>query len=692
MRRQSQRYPYLKIEQLEAREMMAANVLGNSIGTDTSAQLDAARQATVVIPVAATKPRSYDGTGNNLIHPEWGSTDEQLLRAAEADYADGISVPAGEDRPSAREISNALVAQLEEEPNDRQLSAFIYVWGQFIDHDMDLTEPPTSGREAYNVSVPVGDDYFDPNDQGNQWINLNRSRYDTTTGTSVDNPREQVNQITAWIDASMIYGSTKATADSLRTFVGGKLRTSAGNLPPTDAGGNFVAGDVRANENVELTSMHALFVREHNWWAAQIARQNPRLGDEAIYQQARAIVIAEIQAVTYNEFLPALLGTGAIESYRGYSAAVDPSIANEFSTASFRMHSLINDDVEFFGNDGRAVRDEVALAEAFNNPDLLRETGADPILKYLASTHAQEIDSQIVESLRNFLFGQPGQGGFDLASLNIQRGRDHGLADYNSVREAYGLPRVASFAEITSDTALQESLATLYETVDNIDLWVGGLVEDHVPGSSVGETIRAIVADQFERLRDGDRMWFERNFSGVQLEQIRNTSLADIIRRNTTVSSLQENVFFLKSVVAGQVYLDLNGNGRQDRLDVGVPGLTVQLLDDEGEVAATAVTNSRGRYSFNTFHETGDYQVRIVVPSRLQATTATTRAVLVSRGEQLIAGIDFGLRLVGRQNSTSPRDGQLAAVDSAFADAMVNPLAGTDKITSRQAKPGVKPR
>lgn len=692
MRRQPLRYPCLNIEQLEAREMMAADLLGSTTTSDLSAQLAAARQPTIVIPVAAAKPRSYDGTGNNLAHPEWGSTDEQLLRAAEADYADDIAAPAGEDRPSAREISNALVAQLEEEPNDRQLSAFIYVWGQFIDHDMDLTEPPATGREAYNVSVPLGDSHFDPASLGTQSINLNRSRYDATTGTSVDNPREQVNQITAWIDASMIYGSSRVTADGLRAFAGGKLKTSVGNLPPTDAAGNFLAGDARANENVELTSMHTLFVREHNWWATEIAKQNPRLGDEAIFQQARAIVIAEIQAVTYNEFLPALLGTGAVDRYRGYKPTVDPSIANEFSTAAFRMHSLINDDVEFFGNDGRAVRDEIALAEAFFNPALFRETGADSIIKYLASTHAQEIDSQIVDSLRNFLFGQPGQGGFDLASLNIQRGRDHGLADYNSVREAYGLARVTSFAEITSDVALQESLETLYETVDNIDLWVGGLVEDHLPNSSVGETISAIVSDQFERLRDADRMWFEKNFTGRQLDQIENTSLADIIRRNTTVSNLQENVFVLKSVVQGDVYLDVNGNGRQDRPDVGIPGLTVQLLDDEGEIAATTVTNSRGRYSFSTFHETGDYSVRIVVPNRLQATTAATRAVLVSRGDQTIAGVNFGLKLIGRQNVTNPRDQQLAAVDTVFAEQVVDPLADTDTSVSRKAKRGVKPR
>src|SRR5262249_10516491 len=190
---------------------------------------------------------------------------------------------------------------------------------------------------------------------------------------------------------------------------------------------------------------------------------------------ARATVIAEIQAITYNEWLPALLGTGALKPYRGYDPNVNPGIANEFSTAAFRLHTTINDDVEFFDDDGRpitftyydqgqtvTVDGEVALSEAFSNPTLFEQTGVDGMLKYAASTHAERLDNQVVDSLRNFLFGQPGQGGLDLASLNIQRGRDHGLADYNSVRAAYGLPRVTSFAQITSDATLQQKLKDLY--------------------------------------------------------------------------------------------------------------------------------------------------------------------------------------------------------------------------------------
>jgi hypothetical protein len=132
----------------------------------------------------------------------------------------------------------------------------------------------------------------------------------------------------------------------------------------------------------------------------------------------------------------------------------------------------------------------------------------------------------------------------DLASLNIQRGRDHGLADYNTTRAAYGLPRVTSFAQITSDTALQTELQSLYGTVNNIDLWVGVLAENHLPGGSLGPLGTRILVDQFTRLRDGDRFWYERQFTGDQFKAVRNTHLSDVIRRNTGLTNLQANAFY----------------------------------------------------------------------------------------------------------------------------------------------------
>jgi hypothetical protein len=385
----------------------------------------------------------------------------------------------------------------------------------------------------------------------------------------------------------------------------------------------FLAGDVRANENVELSALHTLFLREHNRIAAVMAKQNPGLSDEELYQRARQQVGAEIQAITFNEFLPALLGRGSISRYSGYKPGVDASIANEFSTAAFRFgHSMVGDDIEFMDNNGNEVREPLELAFAFFNPPALEATGIDPILKYLASDRAQEVDNQIVDPLRNFLFGPPGSGGMDLASLNIQRGRDHGLADYNTTRAAYGLPRVTTFAQISSDPAVQQKLAALYGSVDDVDLWVGGLAEDHVRGSSMGQLFQRIIADQFTRLRDGDRFWYENVFSGRQLDQIRNTTLADIIRRDSGTTNLQEDVFVFDVSLSGTIFNDRNQNGRLDRLENGVAGgWGVQLLDRDGNVVATTKTQRNGRYSFSGL-DLDTYTISVQEPAGWVQTSA----------------------------------------------------------------------
>ena len=143
-----------------------------------------------------------------------------------------------------------------------------------------------------------------------------------------------------------------------------------------------------------------------------------------------------------------------------------------------------------------------------------------------------------------FWFGPPGAGGLDLAALNIQRGRDHGIADYNSLRAAYGLPKVTSFAQITSDATVQSELKATYGSVNNIDAWVGGLAEDHVKGGSMGALFTRIIADQFARLRDGDRFWYQNSFTGKALDAIGHTTLAAVIARNTGITTLQGDVFF----------------------------------------------------------------------------------------------------------------------------------------------------
>ena len=418
---------------------------------------------------------------------------------------------AGASRPNARVISNTIAVQIvDPEPNSRNMSDMIYAWGQFIDHDLDLTP---AGTTEYNpIAVPADDAVFTGD------IPFFRAVYDPTTGTT--SPRQQPNTVTSFLDGSMIYGSDSIRAAALRTGVGGQMKTGAGDLlpfvgnsglpenvdiPGVDSSSLFLTGDVRGNENVELTSLQVLFVREHNYWAATLQAQHPTWTDERLYQSARQIVIAEIQNITYTEFLPALLGANALTAYKGYNPKVNPGVAAEFSEAAYRVgHSLLNENVDFFNNDGSESHVPLDFSASADDPAQLLQQGTsvDNILKYLAADNAQEVDNQVEDAFRNFLFDPTNHAGLDLYAIDIQRGRDVGLPDYNTVRAAYGLPKVTSFNQITNNPAVQAELRQLYGTVtdahgsvhdnvNNVDLFVGGLAENHVPGGSCRRAFHA---------------------------------------------------------------------------------------------------------------------------------------------------------------------------------------------------------
>ncbi|MEX2091066.1 MAG: peroxidase family protein [Pirellulales bacterium] len=515
---------------------------------------------------AVAENRSYDGMENNLANPTWGAAGTNLARIAGTAYDDGYSTPRGgligptpphPTLPNPRVVSNAVVKQIVMAPNSHEMTDWVFQWGQFVDHDLDLTVL-AAPAENFPIDMPLDDPIFHT-----ATMDFQRSKYDPTTGTGLGNPRQQINEVTSYVDASMVYGSDAGRASTLRAHTGGRLLTSAGNLLPLNTfglpngtGGPFdatqfyVAGDVRANEQVGLTAVHTLFVREHNRLADQIAADNPGWNDEDVYQRARKLVGAEVQAITYQEFLPALLGSFAPGVNSIYDPSLSASVLTEFSTALFRVgHTMLSPNLLRIQNDGSAAPGgPMGLRHAFFLQQSLAGAGElEYFLKGLASDQQQEVDMHIVDDVRDFLFGEPIPGGFDLATLNIQRGRDHGLPDYNSVRVAFGLSAAASFADVTSDPAIQAGLQSLYGDVNNIDPWVGALSEDHLAGSAVGPLITAGLAEQFTRARDGDRLWFMRDadLSPDDLNWLMSVRLSDVIRLNTSITNLQSNVFFM---------------------------------------------------------------------------------------------------------------------------------------------------
>lgn len=486
-------------------------------------------------------------------------------------------------------------------PNSRGLTGYAWAWGQFIDHDLDLTD---TGVSAGSADIPI----LDPNDPlGPRPIPFTRSLVVPGTGTA-GNPRQHANVLTACLDASMVYGSDPTRASALRTFSKGLLKTSDQDLLPFNVNGLpngggtsaelFLAGDVRVNENAVLMSMHTLFVREHNRLAGILAVVDPTADDETLYQITRKIVCAEIQTITYREFLPALLGPYAPRLDLGSGRARGmPTVATEFSTALFRVgHTLLASEIPLAENG--QVYDAMLLLDVFFRPDVLSTNPAnyDRLLEGLAHQRSEEIDLKIIDDVRDFLFGPPGAGGQDLVSLNIQRGRDHGLPDYNTVRTAYGLSRKISFSQITSNSASAAALEQVYGSVDNVDLWVGALAEDHVSGAGVGELLAVGIAEQFARALESDRFALGRDrdlrspgvAAAIKLEDV---TLSNIIRWNSTATLLPKNVFQTGTMQGGHVTIQhdpkvgrfhITGNCAANHLMLLDVGMGVLCLGVEG--------------------------------------------------------------------------------------------------------------
>lgn len=501
-----------------------------------------------------TNVRSYDGSGNNLRRPDENRVGSTYTREVPPEYADGYEAPSGVDRPNPRTISNAVAAQDKITTDERLLSAFSWTWGQFLDHDVVLT--PSGERPDFMVQVPSGDPHFDPMGGGKAIIPVARS-----LGKYENGYREQYNTSSGWIDGSMVYGATAERASALRTFDGGKLKESQpGYLPYNKEGLDnedpfrgdptrlFLAGDRRANENLALASLQTLFLREHNRLVEDLAQRFPGSTDEELYQGARKVVGAQIQKITFDEFLPSLLGEEAIPEYTGYKPETDSSIRNLFAAAAFRMgHSQVGRAIRRIEENGDEIEQgHLCLRAGYHQASsrLVEEGGVEPVLRGLSEYLQENTDLQVVDDLRNFLFGAPGKGGLDLAAVNIQRGRDHGLPSFNKVREAYGFSPVTEFHQLTTNESVSKALASVYETPDQIDPWVGFLAEEHAPGTSVGPTLNKVLADQFTRLRDGDRFFYKNDPDLAKLApDIEETRLVDIIKRNTTVENIQDDVF-----------------------------------------------------------------------------------------------------------------------------------------------------
>uniref|UniRef100_A0A8C3TFJ7 Peroxidasin like n=1 Tax=Chelydra serpentina TaxID=8475 RepID=A0A8C3TFJ7_CHESE len=550
------------------------------------------------------KYRSYDGTCNNLQHPVWGASLIAFERILKPVYENGFNLPRsvshdslynGFPLPLPRLISTEMVGTETITPDDRY-THMLMQWGQFLDHDLDQTVPALSvsrfsdGQSCSSVCTndppcfPIIIPQNDPRVTHSKCMFFVRSSPVCGSGMTslIMNSvyaREQINHLTSYIDASNVYASSDRESEELRDNTNqhgllkegllvppsGKHLLPFATSPPTECRRDenessipcFLAGDHRVNEQLGLTAMHTLWFREHNRIARALLKMNPHWDGDTIYNEARKIVGAQMQHITYSHWLPKILGDHGIKmmgDYKGYNPNVNAGIINAFATAAFRFgHTLINPILYRLNETfGEIPQGHLPLHKAFFSPfRIIQEGGIDPLLRGLFGVAGKmRVSSQLLNlELTERLFSMAHSVALDLAATNIQRGRDHGIPPYVDYRVFCNLTSIEKFEDLHNEIKepkIREKLKKLYGTPLNIDLWPALMVEDLIPGTRVGPTLMCLFVTQFQRLRDGDRFWYENPgvFTTAQFTQLKQASLARVLCDNgDNIQQVQPDVF-----------------------------------------------------------------------------------------------------------------------------------------------------
>uniref|UniRef100_A0A8C4GS04 Eosinophil peroxidase n=1 Tax=Dicentrarchus labrax TaxID=13489 RepID=A0A8C4GS04_DICLA len=580
-------------------QIWAAELLDNTV-TGCSAEL---QRPSCDSDCLSERYRSVTGECNNRQHPRWGAANIPYSRWLPPEYEDAWGTPRGWDPahtynnatlPPVRLVSqDVLFTHNDNISLDSTLSHLLVEWGQWIDHDVVLT-PQSPSTAAFRTGAdcthtcsrdtpcfPIQIPLSDPRYGVQSCMPFFRSAPSCVSGVLSHRHREQLNAITSFVDASMVYGSSTSLASALRNHsspLGSMTLNSQhsdqelaympflprlqAHLDPCGPRNSTTcllsAGDSRANEHLGMIALHTLFLREHNRLVKELQLLNPHWSPDTLYQEARKIIGAVHQILTWEHYLPRVLGEGAMSRlmppYEGYDPEVDPSIANVFAAAAFRFaHVTVQPVVNRLGPGYTANSQHPPLPlhhSLFASWRVVQEGGIDPVLRGLLLSPAklQTPGQMMVEELTERLFQAQGGMPLDLGALNLQRGRDHGLPGYGSWRRfcSLSVPNTTSdLAEILSNLTLANKFQLLYGTPHNIDVWVGAISEPAVPGGRVGPLLSCLLARQFRALRDGDRFWWEREgmFTSTQRRNLHSISLSRIICDNSHITHVPTDPF-----------------------------------------------------------------------------------------------------------------------------------------------------
>lgn len=473
-------------------------------------------------PCDSTSPyRTFTGYCNNLRNPSLGQSLTVFARLLPSVYEDGVSRPRatatnGQPLPNPRTVSTLIHPDISN--LHTRYSLMLMQFAQFLDHDITMTpihkgfhesipscrscnSPRTVHPECNPFPIPARDHFY-PEVNVTSGERLCFPFMRSLPGQQTLGPREQINQNTAYVDASQIYGENGCICQKLRGFSGrmnSTIHPTKGKellpLSPSHpeckaaSGYCFIAGDGRASEQPALTAIHTSFMREHNRLVEGLRGVNPHWNSEQLFHQARKIVSAQNQHIVYNEFLPRILSWNAVNLYglkllpqgyyKDYNPSCNPAVVTEFAAAAFRIgHSLLRPHIPRLGPNHQPIDPPILLRDGFFKTDMLQQSGMiDEILRGLVATPMETLDQFITGEVTNHLFEDRKIpfSGIDLIALNVQRARDHGIPSYNNYRALCNLKRATNWDDLQREIPPEviNRLKRIYPSVDDIDLFPG---------------------------------------------------------------------------------------------------------------------------------------------------------------------------------------------------------------------------
>ncbi len=533
--------------------------------------------------------RTISGICNNPANVLWGAASTKLRRFVRNMYSDKTDLPRGAGKgrcqkkrnrarnvrrcagnkdailPDAAEISRGISKLMGRRRRKKKTeigvtSLFVY-FAMFLHYDMSLVpEMMQDGKESCCKNKELSGCFAirkgcHPKSRSG-CIEFRRSL--AFCGGEKGQKREQLNAETAFIDLSNLYGSSAKVSEGLRLMKDGLLKTSNGgrNLPVRDR--RSLAGDPRVTFAPGLTAVHALFLREHNRIAAELAKLCCKGNDELLFQRARRIVVAEMQNIAFQAYLPLLLGRKEqnhcglnVSETTAFDPARKPNIRNAFSAAASRYGQvLLNPKVDWESYVGKK---KLGKLKTLLFDERIHRLGNGSGVDFL-------INAMMQQRTKKYAHLPTGK---DLMALTIQRGRDHGLPPYNHFRKYCKLPMICTWrrrpSEIDPDS--WDMLSILYSHPSDIDLYVGGILEAPITSGLVGKTFTCLLSEQFLNIMHGDRFFFTHRgplisypFDDDQLKNIKRRRISDLICDNTMLAQVYKNPFLIKSdkIVCGQ--------------------------------------------------------------------------------------------------------------------------------------------